>query len=1458
MVGLCDLYSLARGEARRRIASIALKLYVGELVRKGKVREAARILEKALAKGISFDGAREYLEKLRAHLGLEQDYYLLAKELNNVLRKLSASESYSSLVDDALRLERIASRLESKARELGVSGEALRSIEELAKTAKDVARFIGIMAGLEEPLNKAYSMLSEAVEKLSAASGGTFIDAYKAISSARTLLNRAKALLDLVSDKLTPTTFESATARALKYSVLNNVNSARQYISDMLKVLSEASTTYLLAHGLAEILARYGEGENFLANPGYRERVVRALAELLKHARSLVEMLPKLMTSDARSIGSSLYDAVVSWIRGMKEQLAGSDLRWRKVFEEAEAEAGFSVQVPRLASEEAGPEDQLSSFVRNVVEANIVAFRRDGVWKILGALGIVGARILDNVTMILRPKEMRENIEQLVRYSQRAMKRVEREGLPGLAYVAGRLWDMMFGTPERALMTLADIYTDLLLTYALMKLPVPKVVANFAAEAIQGDPIGGALALIDVDLAKIRGRVGLAFKRIGNMVDVAVSDSRLRRLVDFDRLGELAVRRLRKLTRETAERIAEKIGLAAKQARRVSEIREAAREIAREVGAEKLYELRGTVRDILSTLYEAENLGKLSKKILGELKPTKPVEVSMVVEKAGKTILYSKKPPVIIRERVLRGVVSKVVNVDRLLEAIKHTLDSVAQVEASLKALHKLYTELREKLPREYASRVEKLYREAVEKLSSLRVAEAERALREAMGILEEYRARPVELGRVAEKLAGVLEEYGLGKLAKKLREDALKGEEGALARDINEAVKKLAEKASLENLKAIDAVLENLSRLGKEVPELTHLLGNVLSNALTVVKMRLDEVLLAPEYAKKLAEDIRRASGLLSPELRLKIAPYVEAFLRKLEAGNMPLKEVVRFLAKLREYAPYAKSMADLSELQAMARAVENVMSQIATLVHYQKLRGVFSEIASEAEELAEKLGKYGVEAYRAFYDISPAFKAGLLGLVEELKEYNPKLAGELESAANKFIKMLEEGRVDAKTMRELVRALGKASRIPLTKRLAMKIKSLADKLRAVAGKLPKQEASIIENMANELNRIIKESVLVPEGYALVYTDIRRYAHTPIAAPPEIVAEVRDALKSGARFEATYMGRKVIVQRVPEVLPDGTVRVTYMISAEDGKWIRYTYTSRPAKRGLRDMFKGVYVHDVSVAVDFDPELPRKHPWMIGLLDPKRLVRFLEGVDPKLRYIERAVILTDTGFTSIGRLLKLLTPAALYAAIGLSKLMAEKKLPAPTLSWLASLSAEKERILEELKPVLAPPPPVLKDALSAIGLDVLAATWLPKANAYIAVAVPTPMFRPEEYIKDYAVIRLGEQRIPAPVVTVHGVNTIIIPAVDIDIPKLEETIREEEETIPKPKWELAVTEILEQAQLPKLIPPPRKPLLVPPPAKPAPPTPPPVVPPPWKPTPTLPLWIVKKTGKGIQLEKLAI
>ncbi len=1244
MGALCREASRLGVDALRAAAPLAVALAVEKMASSGDLRALADLLREAGEAGLLTPELAKLRDQVEAVLELESTVKQLAVAVEKAVEALSRGEEY-----DASELENLARRVESLASKASglVDTGGLAGLVDVARDLAEASRYVGLVRDVRGAAEEAEEAIRSALSTLKSSSD---VDALTRTALALANLSRyAERLTTALSrlEALKPRTRRVAEAVE---AVVEIAKPLRDMTAELASVGRNALEAAIAIQNFISAAGNYG-GLNVLANPEYRERVTTILVKALKWLGNLeriplppVELPqkppPGIPPDRAAELAKPEYSelpervrralaaALKSVLDSLKRGLASRDVRWLRVFEEAESRAGYHlVDVPveealrrsiELYLEESGEEDEeglleklsewlsegvekaaeeaekllakvdekLSSVVNDIIETNraVAEEARNPLLKALGLVGTFGASIIDAFTSFVRPTAWAQNLAVVKEMAGRVAEGLRSGGVRGAASEAKRILEEMLGSPADAAAAAGYLAAAFIASKIASGL-FPETRFGRLGRAVvenllQGDlPFAVADVILEaVPVREVAGRLAKFVEEGKVSLKALIDDAGI-----MARASEAFEKTLRKRLAVEIPALTEYFKRYASKLDSVTEIEEAVRKAAVEEGLGRLREMAERYAEARLELAAAASEltrdapGILSKGRLDVLASLALNRVAARVAEGGLEGLSAR----------LSEVAKRLAGPEKLAASVASKAAELAKAQTSFRKLVQTVEALAESVPkvdvgpfakaREALARVSKLAEEAEARAAGLEKAAAE------LGSTLSRITRLGELRGVLGRVAELFREAGLADLASRLERASSVEEAAAL---VAEGLERVRSALDAERLTLLNKVARILAESG--LPELDAAMKRVLKTIREDVLLDItDEPLVdLSRAALPLLEEIRKAGDALPEDVRA----AVSVLLGKAREGKLTLSDLQALADALAKLSPEAAAALDLAALRNLLGRVMDALKRYEGVD--PAVAGVVRRFEKELSEVEGRLytGKGATveaEIRRLYTGLSESVPMALERLADDIEELYADakpLADRLRSLAARLREAAARGEVAPELLMEIAGAVSDVARkVPgvrpgVRDTLAATFESLRGLARRVAAKLGRGAAhslaEAIERLADEIVRDARLFGEVPEGYVYLARRVEVARGLPLAVPASEYARILSVLSQPVKeWTATVEGVPVKVRRVIE-RSTNTLSVTYTFELPGGRRFMYRRVAKAAPDGYVDVYE--------------------------------------------------------------------------------------------------------------------------------------------------------------------------------------------------------------------------------------------------------------------------------------------
>ena len=1066
-------------------------------------------------------------------------------------------------------------------------------------------------------------------------------------------------------------------------------------------------------------------------------------------------------------------------------------------------------------------------------QAQLALHSNDALNQALGAVGNALVAICDALTTIFRPHALAQQIEALAEIGKIFGNEISRKGLQGIPSALQRIGSMMFRDPSDIArfigFAIAGLIAGKIATRVFPRLSFWSRIARVTLEnVIQGDPLGLMVGVLSEVRPRLKSSIKVRIVKASKYADI-ITDPKMSKVVSkyvLNKTEDYAKKLLQKYMRRTLTRslesLANVLATAITKARDATEAIVKAREIAKNFDAETLINLQRKYLNVIDEIGKLLDIDRLLNKVSKEFKIPKDVKVPKIeiptdIGKIGVPELKLKSIVSTVPFETLAEIGSK------LVESFEKLNKAIGSMREILEEIASRYPELSSKLRSIIESlKVEEGIAEKIRTLlnaiESIRTVleqelgpEVRKVLGEKIGSIMEELKRAEELyrsGKVSDAYA-ILDRIKneVRELEKKLSELRPPNFEQVISRikkiasehgltDLAEKIEKARNLVELQNTildyfkKALDEYrrgysdklrefLSTLRELKTRHPEVEHLLTTIASRINKVLATELRGSVVDALVAKKLFERLSKIYEKLeksNPELADKIAKDYFELVSKLREGRVDFESVKKFAEKLKEVSGYARVATDYTILRSLAESLEEALKILmARWKASEVLCKQLSELLSKVVDIKGTIIK--------MYEMHGA----PLGLIEGLKELVaiapeafPDLANRITSVLNRVIEVLSKGEKIPKELVEEIETIArevKSRAFPVHKSVAEKLLGLCRKLESLVSKETVLGKEFLEAFTDLFEAIRRNVIEIPDGYAIVElmgTEVVGRPRPLILCDEAMRAEIEKFLSTEDKGVFSIAGTRFAFKRVPMILPDGTVKIMWIIADEQGRKATVIYEAKPAGREWK---KPWYVRvKQAVMILIDPELEKAHPELVK--EMSKGIEFLYEIDPKARLLNKIVVITPSGTKNVARALNVALKMAGTSLYATSLAMRGKIPDANTAIYIYSLAADKKSFLEDMRRNAIPVTDEERKAFEEKGLIPLFKIPLPSAPGFprfAFVVFPTDRFNPKDLERRVFVFEWKGEKVIAPIIPIPGIGKVpIIPCIDIDVPQLRD------------------------------------------------------------------------------------
>jgi len=1036
-MSLCELFTTLPPSKQKEVVQKALVIYVNSLVNQGDIDTVRAVLDRAEKLGYLTPELADFKRKL-------DGIYAVVQSVNDLVGVLNGYQIYVEAGQyDRIDLEHLRRKISEAVDALNrygnlLSPEQRQQALHVIDLARDFTDYVPLAAeakSIESDFNKLLQDIQKSFESLK----GKTLD--EVITTLQTLHNKVNQIYNRLSplyySKIPDVWSRIRTGEykdALK-RFSDSVYGLLKYVVDLKEFLLRAFNAYVYLKNLDSLISSYGSDGNYLFNPGYRDRVSDQLANILRQVSALQSL------SSSPNVGQAakdLADTILDYLTSLKKSLVEGDFRWYDVFKRAEDQSGVKLRWEPPNYEELirsgakklgdllkqinpvlGPiidalllrplaeqaaffwnvgeqlDRALTSFVRDVHEANLMHFRSSNVWeRILGTVGVVGAGALDTLTTVLRPSAIRDIINMLVSAAKELGYIIVSGNVQRLKEDVSNVVRAMFGTPEAALYTIGNILAVFAIAEAARSIPrlSPRLRA-YIENILQGDPIGLTIAFISDP--KVVSAFRTAVRKLagaGRKLAEAVGESGVTRIVAevSEKLLKERLGRFLETASRYLESVVRKVIL---QGEDVAKAAKEFKEAMAEVSVDEARKAALQYSDIAQRMIKEFGTERISELVDNAVKRLQPSRFSFVT-------------PSVVRRAVTLEVVQTAI--ESAGEKLKTLGKQLGELENLVNKLKPLLGEQADRLLKEISDAREALGKMDVSytMFSMQKISEALNSAKQTLSRYVESISSKLDIIKsiagadVAERVSKILSDLStavqaldvetVGRLSARIVEELkpalekLRSEIDAVAADLQKYKHLLGEaniEAYIKGLTSGKELAETLERVGAtEGLRAIERINELLPKMQEISNIMLDARRLALE-ARTVFNSLRETIGGIFSEVGLTDL-----------AKRMLTVEPEKFVNVLKDGVKEMLKKLDV----ATAPSVEKVFSVLTELSKNPKVSAALTSIYRELKELTSVSVNMPIEGLQRYAQ----------ELVDTLKKYKSKLPSDVADA----IDILEE----------------------------------------------------------------------------------------------------------------------------------------------------------------------------------------------------------------------------------------------------------------------------------------------------------------------------------------------------------------------------------------------------------------------------------------------------------------
>ena len=1382
-MSMCELYKTLPPEDRKRLLRQIIPIYVSYLIERENIPALREFLDNVERNGLLYGE----LVNIKRNVDALYEFNVLSTAINGIVTAINnrmkrgkhISESDVAVLEKKLdELVKVKKKLESF-----VSKDKIANVEEIINQTRDTIEYIKFYNESLRLGTKYSSSLQTLIRDIDAAfkSGdllkiiGVFDKGYHTFENIRKDLVKVIELLD----KWSPRTKDF---NNIKKEMRDNIYKIVKKLAQVIELCTRSRRMFSGMLSLNDKLSKYGKGDNFLANRNYRAAIVKSLTTILNEVGKLFD----LKIEDAPKLAPSLASSVWKYLSKLKRSLSEGDYRWIDVFEEAERLS--RTYLPRVSPQEAYAKSvenyvkylreigwhwladivesisrtvganeflraigdrwveidrALSSWVNDIREANMIAFRSDNFLMKAGAsLGLIGASVIDFFTTIARPSAVLEQLRVITEMINGTLEAINKYGLgEGIKRSGWELLKTLFGTPERALMSIGAILSGFVLGKLVAKLPVSPRVKAVLTGLLQADPF-------DISIAIMTDVVGTGIFR-GAIRQLAASGkiSKIAGIVDevTDPIVKAAMKYVKPALKESIGKISyglrKIVGDYLRKGEKAVNLEKAAKELIFSHGLKRITKLAvdfDTVRKLAKQTYGKMGLIKLAKLKLEDL-----------INNAIRRIVPR------FKEVTWQEVGTHISKIKKGLEELETLHDAINDLYQRLAK----YTDLFENVDELMAQL------ELAKRMLTENVKKAKQLIE---NVEEAYKNNELIAGQLRVGIMRIFEQLGMEDIAREILNMPIE----EFLKRFPDIAKKLTITIDMEKLKVA-------KRLMKPIKEIEQ--NKVLKEAFRLALSRLTKTLqlkLSSAGVKELSVYAQKILGKFKEKLPRTIrekapefAKLIDELYEKAKAGKITIEDINRLSNEVAKVSPELASMIDLGAVLKLIDYADEIIDN---------LKKELPEATGYLKTMENKLREYRRVIYskeklvavmkETLHEIAPDLKYSFKKLIEDLEEIDPKKASKLREVSKRIFESLSKGVIDKEAFSEAYKVLSDIARVPgihsFVKKLLIKI---ANKIKKKAtGKVPESEVmEPVAKLADIILEDLKTISEIPDGWGFIYKDIHKVEYTPILAPKELVKRIRQILAEKEKTGSiTIDDIKIGFKRVVRVLPDGTLDVHYILVFPEDRMLWYRYTIRSIGKGKAAVYERLYFDPpLEEAVQaYKAGLTDSPLYRIGKIISEQLPegRLFEMGDPDFTLLRRVAIISHGNkLIKLGNVLGKTITAYLMS---LPPLTVPVKMKAQERLWDVLLTIDKPDLIRTIKPYLTVTPSEVQSELKRLGID---------SMGYLKTEPPIVIGLPGEdilkFIKRWIVITFNGKQIPVPILKLpSGLEVGLIPAVDVN------------------------------------------------------------------------------------------
>ena len=1211
-MSLCNEFTGIPEEQRRKLLPLVVSLYVEKLLENGDVNTAFNILLNARSKGVMND----YLRQLYSYVynvSLLQSWLQSAEIVLRHIGIVPSNFIEKNIENIEDLLDKLGDRLPEKARE---------KVEDILSLLRDDYNLTRIIEESEEPLRRAYAVIENFVNMMKNAKGNLDL-LENALGYGKDAIPEVIDAIQNVIDQATSTHIDNPEMEQALYRIVNKLIDTRETLRGLEKTCSAGALLVGEIKALSKLLSEYG-GTNNLENTGYVNSLEDDIYTILEQVKKLENIASSTeYPENTRRLAEQLAEAGKQYLDKLKEQLVQTDPRFLKIFKTAENRAGVSLV--EVTPPENPVSEKIDSIVRSIADNSLNAFKSNNLLvKFLGGIALIGSGALDTLTLLLRPQALAQQVRAIADIVGQAFKDITTLNMNGLKKLGTRLFNQMFGTPDRILYTIGTILGSLVIAEAVKRVPVPSRFKAVLTDIIQGDPVGLAISSIDaLDLAKTLRIIIRKPKGLGAIIETEPEG----------------------FEKAVARAIADTTAVEKKQTQIL------AQNLAKKLA--HMYREGVSLEDINNMIKQAIKKHSISE-LIKDYKRLAEIESVALRESMIKPLEY--RLPEITAPSTELTTWEKITGLPGSFTA--RSLERLEKIIPEIKGFLEKYRELLgEQNYKKMITDIERVEKE-------LKSGEAGR-LRLTSKELLAYEKGLISLNTLKQELFNDLSGIDIG-----LAEKIAKASPEEIPLVLVELSDKILSKLEPKRLEAINTILKTLKQLEKtRIGRVFKNLEDRIYHEITL-KIEKAEIPGMHEYLSRLSREIQLDK--LPQNIRKTISTYMNK-------EKISLKDIQELAEKLGETAPELTGKIEAGAVITLLKAIREKLHSLEKEMKEPWMIAELKNVDKMIEADIRRLSRAGV----TFAEATAVGKApltleqSLSDLVSVLRKSNDKYVVRVAERIEKIIEKIHEGKVGKNEWLELYKALSdkhvlRYLDIPVIERLRSAIDNIIHRRPEYIDTLRK----LSDILEKDLEKLVSK---LAKGWG--FTEIRigrQEAVIPVKPSPEAVKTLKQLLAEPVLRKTVKIGDiEISVTRKFMVKPDGTMILEYVFKLPGDHEGRIMLVTRPEyglAEHLRQKLHGKALVNTYESIYFDPEFT-------GMLEKNNVLRqavlsgkLLRMADPMYDELSKLRIIS----TSVP--LQLLIDRALTTAVAIQSLPLYNTILRQNIEQLA------EKLIQRLKP----------------------------------------------------------------------------------------------------------------------------------------------------------------------------